>query len=200
MVQLNVLGLLYCAHAALPHLLRAAGDGPRQVADMVNISSVAGRAARNGNGVYSLTKHGVGAFSKSLRQKVARQLPTRLGRRAGRDRDGAGQPQPARGARKHSEPVRAADAGRGYRRRGHLHRYAAAACRGQRDSDSPTDSSGNRHRQVALRTSAPTCPVLRSVQVHTKQVQWNAPRPALHTSRSGDLVKPGSHSRSPCGR
>jgi len=38
MVELNVLGLLYCAHAALPHLLRAAGDGPRQVADVVNIS------------------------------------------------------------------------------------------------------------------------------------------------------------------
>jgi NADP-dependent 3-hydroxy acid dehydrogenase YdfG len=70
MVQLNVLGLLYSAHAALPHLLRAAQDGPRQVADMVNISSVAGRAARNGNGVYSLTKHGVGAFSESLRQEV----------------------------------------------------------------------------------------------------------------------------------
>jgi NADP-dependent 3-hydroxy acid dehydrogenase YdfG len=71
MVDLNVLGLLYCAHAALPHLLRAAGDGPRQVADMVNISSVAGRVARNGNGVYSLTKHGVGAFSESLRQEFA---------------------------------------------------------------------------------------------------------------------------------
>jgi NADP-dependent 3-hydroxy acid dehydrogenase YdfG len=70
MVQLNVLGLLYCAHAALPHLLRAAADGPRQVADMVNVSSVAGRAARNGNGVYSLTKHGVGAFSESLRQEA----------------------------------------------------------------------------------------------------------------------------------
>src|SRR5579862_2298363 len=70
MVQLNVLGLLYCAHAALPHLLSAAADEPRQVADMVNISSVAGRAARNGNGVYSLTKHGVGAFSESLRQEV----------------------------------------------------------------------------------------------------------------------------------
>jgi NADP-dependent 3-hydroxy acid dehydrogenase YdfG len=71
MVQLNVLGLLYCARAALPHLLRAADGGPRQVADMVNVSSVAGRAARNGNGVYSLTKHGVGAFSESLRQEVA---------------------------------------------------------------------------------------------------------------------------------
>jgi len=71
MVELNVLGLLYCAHAALPHLLHAAADGPRQVADMVNISSVAGRTARSGNGVYSLTKHGVGAFSESLRQELA---------------------------------------------------------------------------------------------------------------------------------
>jgi NADP-dependent 3-hydroxy acid dehydrogenase YdfG len=70
MVQLNVLGPLYCAHAALPHLLRAAAGGPRQVAGMVNISSVAGRAARNGNGVHSLTKHGAGAFSESLRQQV----------------------------------------------------------------------------------------------------------------------------------
>jgi NADP-dependent 3-hydroxy acid dehydrogenase YdfG len=73
MVELNVLGLLYCAHAALPHLLRAAADGPRQVADMVNISSVAGRFARNGNGVYALTKFGVGAFSESLRQELAGQ-------------------------------------------------------------------------------------------------------------------------------
>jgi NADP-dependent 3-hydroxy acid dehydrogenase YdfG len=71
MVELNVLGLLYCAHAAVPHLLRAAADGPRQVADMVNISSVAGRVARNGSGVYNLTKHGVGAFSESLRQELA---------------------------------------------------------------------------------------------------------------------------------
>jgi len=71
MVRLNVLGLLYCAHAAVPHLLAAAGDGPRHVADMVNISSVAGRAARNGSAVYSLTKHGVGAFSESLRQELA---------------------------------------------------------------------------------------------------------------------------------
>ena len=73
MVDLNVLGLLYCAHAAMPHLLRAAADGPRQVADMVNISSVAGRHARNGNGVYALTKFGVGAFSESLRQELAGQ-------------------------------------------------------------------------------------------------------------------------------
>jgi NADP-dependent 3-hydroxy acid dehydrogenase YdfG len=73
MVALNVLGLLYCAHAALPHLLKAAEDSPRRVADMVNISSVAGRVARNGSGVYNATKHGVGAFSESLRQEVAKR-------------------------------------------------------------------------------------------------------------------------------
>jgi NADP-dependent 3-hydroxy acid dehydrogenase YdfG len=73
MVQVNLLGLLYCAHAALPHLLRAADDGPRRVADLVNISSVAGRVARSGSGVYNATKHGVGAFSEALRQEVTRR-------------------------------------------------------------------------------------------------------------------------------
>lgn len=70
MVALNVQGLLYTAHAALPHLLRAAEDSQRRVADLVNISSVAGRAPRKGSGVYNLTKFGVGAFSESLRQEV----------------------------------------------------------------------------------------------------------------------------------
>ena len=70
MVHLNVLGLLYTAHAALPHLLKAAEIGPRRVADIINISSVAGRVARRSSGVYNLTKFGVGAFSESLRQEV----------------------------------------------------------------------------------------------------------------------------------
>jgi NADP-dependent 3-hydroxy acid dehydrogenase YdfG len=70
MVHLNLLGLLYTAHAALPHLLESAQGEPRRVADLVNISSVAGRVAREGSGVYNLTKHGVGAFSESLRQEV----------------------------------------------------------------------------------------------------------------------------------
>lgn len=73
MVHLNVLGLLYTAHAALPHLLKAAEDGPRHVADLVNISSVAGRVARNGSGVYNATKWGVVAFSESLRQEVTKR-------------------------------------------------------------------------------------------------------------------------------
>ena len=70
MIALNVQGLLYVAHAALPHLLSAAEREPRRVADLVNISSVAGRRVGAGGGVYQLTKHGVGAFSESLRQEV----------------------------------------------------------------------------------------------------------------------------------
>ncbi|HUC36320.1 MAG TPA: SDR family NAD(P)-dependent oxidoreductase [Acidimicrobiales bacterium] len=70
MVELNLLGLLYCTHSALPHLLEAAARDPRNVADVVNVSSVAGRIARLGSGVYNATKFGVGAFSESLRQEV----------------------------------------------------------------------------------------------------------------------------------
>ena len=73
MVDVNLLGLLYCTHAALPHLLAAAERPPRQVADLVNVSSVAGRVPRLGSGVYNLTKHGVGAFSESLRQEVTKR-------------------------------------------------------------------------------------------------------------------------------
>ena len=73
MIKINVMGSLYCAHAALPHLLRAAEKGPRQVADLVNISSVAGRFPMKGRGAYDLTKSGIGAFSESLRQEVAKR-------------------------------------------------------------------------------------------------------------------------------
>lgn len=70
MIDLNLKAALYVTHAALPHLLAAAEDSPRRVADLVNVSSVAGRRARSGMGVYNLTKHGLGAFSESLRQEV----------------------------------------------------------------------------------------------------------------------------------
>jgi NADP-dependent 3-hydroxy acid dehydrogenase YdfG len=65
--------LLYCTHAALPHLLSAASSGPRYVADLVNVSSLAGRVTRVGSGAYSATKYAVGAFSDALRQEVTRQ-------------------------------------------------------------------------------------------------------------------------------
>jgi len=63
MIDVNVYGVLYCTHAALP-LMIAQGGG-----HIVNVSSVAGRIARQGSGVYNLTKFGVGAFSESLRQE-----------------------------------------------------------------------------------------------------------------------------------
>jgi NADP-dependent 3-hydroxy acid dehydrogenase YdfG len=52
MVELNLLGLLYTTHAALPHLLEAAEREPRRVADVVNVSSVAGRVARLGSAAW----------------------------------------------------------------------------------------------------------------------------------------------------
>ncbi len=73
MIEINLYGLLYSTHAALPHLLRAAETEPRRVADLVNVSSVAGRVARQGSGVYNATKFGVVAFSESLRQEVTRR-------------------------------------------------------------------------------------------------------------------------------
>ena len=64
MVEVNLLGLLYCTHAALP-IMREQGSG-----DIVNISSIAGRFARAGSAVYNLTKFGVNAFTEGLRQEV----------------------------------------------------------------------------------------------------------------------------------
>jgi NADP-dependent 3-hydroxy acid dehydrogenase YdfG len=64
MVGVNLLGLLYCTHAALP-LMRDSGGG-----HIVNLSSVAGRTASLGSGVYNLTKWGVNGFSESLRQEA----------------------------------------------------------------------------------------------------------------------------------
>jgi NADP-dependent 3-hydroxy acid dehydrogenase YdfG len=73
MIAVNLQGLLYTTRAALPHLLRAAEQGPRQVADIVNISSQAGRMASKGYGVYNLTKFGVNGFTESLRQELAQR-------------------------------------------------------------------------------------------------------------------------------
>ncbi len=64
MVNVNLLGLMYCTHAALPIMLG------QERGDIVNISSVAGRFARAGNAVYAATKFGVGAFSEGLRNEV----------------------------------------------------------------------------------------------------------------------------------
>lgn len=70
MLSVNVAGLLYCAHAAVPHLLSAAADGTRRVADMVNISSVAGRVGTPMMGWYCASKSGLEAASNALRMEV----------------------------------------------------------------------------------------------------------------------------------
>ena len=64
MIGVNLLGLLYCTHAALP-IMGAAGGG-----HVVNVSSVAGRMASMGSAVYNMTKWGVVGFSEGLRQEV----------------------------------------------------------------------------------------------------------------------------------
>jgi NADP-dependent 3-hydroxy acid dehydrogenase YdfG len=70
MVSLNVSVLLHVTHAAVPYLIDAAATSPRQVADLVNVSSTAGRLARPASSVYNLTRVGVGGFSESLRQEL----------------------------------------------------------------------------------------------------------------------------------
>ncbi|WP_350277872.1 SDR family NAD(P)-dependent oxidoreductase [Kribbella sp. HUAS MG21] len=70
MVSLNVMGMLRVTYAAVPHLIDAASTSPRQVADIVNVSSTSGRVARAGASVYHLTKFGLNGFSDSLRQEL----------------------------------------------------------------------------------------------------------------------------------
>jgi NADP-dependent 3-hydroxy acid dehydrogenase YdfG len=64
MVHVNVFGVLYCCHAALP-VMQQQGGG-----HIVNVSSVAGRRAALGAAVYNLTKFGVTGFSEGLRQEA----------------------------------------------------------------------------------------------------------------------------------
>ena len=73
MIAINQKGLLYVTNAALPHLLAAAERGPRRVADIVNISSIAGRVAWANYGVYNMTKFGVNGFTEALRQEITKK-------------------------------------------------------------------------------------------------------------------------------
>jgi clavulanate-9-aldehyde reducatase len=64
MIDVNLLGLLYCTHAALPLMERGGGG------HIVNLSSTAGRSATAGGAVYNMTKFGVHGFSEALRQEA----------------------------------------------------------------------------------------------------------------------------------
>jgi len=73
MIDVNVGGVLNLTHAALPYVVSAA-QGSRGVADIVNVSSVAGRRVPSpGSNVYAASKHAVGAFSEALRQELSSQ-------------------------------------------------------------------------------------------------------------------------------
>jgi NADP-dependent 3-hydroxy acid dehydrogenase YdfG len=89
MVEVNLLGAITATEVFLDQLKAAAPDGG---SDIINISSVAGRTARAGNGVYAATKWGLNGWSESLRQEllpdvrvtliepgvVATELPTHI--------------------------------------------------------------------------------------------------------------------------
>ena len=71
MIEVNINGVLATTHAALPHLT-AAARGSRGIADVVTVSSIAGRKVPSPPGnVYAATKHAVGAFCEALRQELA---------------------------------------------------------------------------------------------------------------------------------
>ncbi|WP_329390552.1 SDR family oxidoreductase [Streptomyces sp. NBC_01716] len=65
----NVKGVMYVVKAVLPHLLEAANSTDRQVADVINISSVAGRVATAGVAIYNAGKFGVTAATEAWRQE-----------------------------------------------------------------------------------------------------------------------------------
>jgi NADP-dependent 3-hydroxy acid dehydrogenase YdfG len=63
MIEVNLLGAITATEVFLDQLTDGGGD-------VVNISSVAGRTARAGNGVYAATKWGMNGWSESLRQEL----------------------------------------------------------------------------------------------------------------------------------
>lgn len=66
MVRVNVLGLMYCTHAAIPIMKK------QKCGHIVNISSVAGRLCSAHGSVYHATKWAVGGFSDSVRQLLCK--------------------------------------------------------------------------------------------------------------------------------
>lgn len=64
MVEANLLGAITATEVFLDQLKDGGGG------DLVNVSSVAGRTARAGNGVYAATKWGINGWSESLRQEL----------------------------------------------------------------------------------------------------------------------------------
>ncbi len=66
LIQVNLLGTMYCCHAVAPVMQK------QQLGHIVNVSSVAGRTASAGVSAYNASKWGVGAFSEALRQELCK--------------------------------------------------------------------------------------------------------------------------------
>jgi NADP-dependent 3-hydroxy acid dehydrogenase YdfG len=73
MVDINLRGLMYVTKAAIPHLLTAAWDSRRSVADVVNISSVAGRFAAPTVAIYNATKFAVTGATEAWRLEYTKR-------------------------------------------------------------------------------------------------------------------------------
>src|SRR6478752_9003537 len=67
MIEVNLLGAITATEVFLDQLKAGAAE---RGGDIVNISSVAGRTARAGNGVYAASKWGMNGWSESLRQEL----------------------------------------------------------------------------------------------------------------------------------
>jgi aryl-alcohol dehydrogenase-like predicted oxidoreductase len=67
MIEVNLLGALTATEVFLDQLKKGTAD---RGGDIVNLSSVAGRNARAGNGVYAATKWALNGWSESLRQEL----------------------------------------------------------------------------------------------------------------------------------
>ncbi|MFW6125338.1 MAG: SDR family NAD(P)-dependent oxidoreductase [Pirellulales bacterium] len=63
MLELNVIGVVRCTRAAVPHLLQRRGH-------VVNIGSLASKAAARYVGAYPASKHAVAAYSQQLRLEL----------------------------------------------------------------------------------------------------------------------------------
>lgn len=63
-ISTNVLGTMYMIHKVLNSMVE------RRAGDIINLSSVAGRLAHAGGGIYHASKWAVNGFSEALRQEV----------------------------------------------------------------------------------------------------------------------------------
>lgn len=72
MIEANLLGAITATEVFLDQLKDGGGG------DIVNISSVAGRTARAGKGVYAATKWGTNGWSESLRQELLPRIRVTL--------------------------------------------------------------------------------------------------------------------------